>query len=627
MLDLAQPRPTLKIVVVGHVDHGKSTVVGRLIYESGCFPKGKVEAIQEMSARRGMPLEWAFLLDALQAERDQAVTIDTTQIRFRTPAREFVMIDAPGHKEFLKNMVTGAASADAALIVVDAETGVEDQTRRHAYLIHLLGICRVVGIVNKMDLVGWSAARFETVSNDLRAYLAALGLEPADIIVLPVSAREGGNIAVPSPHMGWYQGPTLLSTLDTLPIPVASADLPLRFPVQDVYKFDDRRMVVGRIESGRLRVGDTLLFSPTEKIARVATIESWGSNQSAASAGAGQSIGITLDEPIFVERGQMASHQQSAPNLTTAFRARLFWLGRKPLRAGNNYILKMATERFEARVEKIEHVIDTEDLSAQEVNQVTRNEVGEVVLRTRATIPIDPFAANPRIGRFVLVEDFQIAGGGIIDMRGFPNLRDRAAVKSTNISPTETRIALADRWRVNNHRSGILWFTGLPGAGKTTLARELERQLFRKGYQVAVLDGDNLRYGLNSDLGFSAPDRVENIRRAGEVAALFARAGFVVVTAFISPYRADRDRIREAHPDLFHEIYLAASVEECERRDPRGLYAKARAGMILDFTGVSAPYEPPSAPELRLETGYDTIEHCLSELMDYVLDKFRLGGP
>jgi bifunctional enzyme CysN/CysC len=624
----AQAPSQVKIVVVGDVDHGKSTIVGRLIYETGSLPEGKFEAVKAMSARRGMPFEWAFLLDALQAERDQGVTIDTTQIRFRIGAREFVLIDAPGHREFLKNMVTGAANADAAIIVVDAEAGVEEQTRRHSYLLHLLGVRHVVGIVNKMDRVAYAATRFHAVADDLLAHLKSLDLDPVNIVIVPASARQGDNIAQPSPAMSWFTGPTLVAALRDLPAAVAALDLPLRLSVQDVYKFDERRIIAGRVESGRLRVGDLLVFSPSDKVARVHSIESWATAVTPTVAAAGQSIGITLDEPIFVERGQVATHQYVTPIVTNRFRARLFWLGHNPVKTGNNYLLKMLTGRFEARVEKIERVIDTDTLTARAVDAVQRNEVGEIVLRTRAAVPVDPFSANPRTGRFVLVEDFQIVGGGIVDAEGLAEApgagADRLAAKSTNITLTRTRIELADRWLANGHKSGILWLTGLSGSGKTTLAHELERHLFRKGCQVAVLDGDNLRHGLNADLAFSAADRTENIRRAGEVAALFARAGILVITAFISPYRADRDRIREAHPDLFHEMFLAASVEDCERRDPKGLYAKARAGKIAEFTGVSAPYEVPAAPDLRLDTGRETVEQCLATLVDYFERHFRI---
>lgn len=618
------PLSKLKIVVVGHVDHGKSTIVGRVIYETGSLPDGKYEAIRAMSERRGMPFEWAFLMDALQAERDQAITIDTTQIHFRTKAREYVLIDAPGHTEFLKNMVTGAASADAALIAVDAAAGVEEQTRRHAYLLHLLGMRNVVGIVNKMDLVDYSHDRFEKVRADLIAHLTALGLDAANIEVIPVSARQGDNIAEPSDKMAWHSGPTLLAALDDLPQPVESEDLPLRFPIQDVYKFDERRILAGRIESGRLRVGDTILFSPGDNVGKVASIEAW-SNEPPHAAETGRSVGITLENQAFVERGQTASHQQSPPMLTNGFRSRLFWLGRQPLSAGKTYLLKMLTNQFEVRVEAIEKVINTGDLSSKPTDVVNRNEVGEVVLRTRATVPVDPFTINPRTGRFVLIENYQIVGGGIVDMAGFADLRRRESVKSTNITRVEPRVSLAERWNANGHRSGILWLTGLSGSGKTTLALELEKNLFRKGFQVAVLDGDNLRHGLNRDLGFGVADRTENIRRAGEVAALLARAGVITITAFISPYRADRDRIRELHPDLFHECHLAATAAECEQRDPKGLYAKARAGLIPEFTGVTAPYEAPTAPELTLQTGREDVTRSLDALIAYVTQVFSFN--
>jgi bifunctional enzyme CysN/CysC len=619
------PRPSLKIVVVGHVDHGKSTIVGRLMHETGSLPEGKFEAIQQMSARRGMPFEWAFLMDALQAERDQGITIDTAQIRFMTDARDYVLIDAPGHKEFLKNMVTGAANADAAILVVDAHDGIQEQTRRHAYLLHLLGIRKTVALVNKMDLVGYRQARFIEVRRDLLAYLTALGLAAEDIAVIPASGRQGDGIAARSGEMQWHDGPTALAALDAIPQPTAVLDLPLRLPVQDVYKFDDRRIIAGRIEAGRLGVGDTLLFSPANKTARVATIESWSApTQTAASAG--QSVGITLDDQIFVERGQVASHPIAPPVLTNVFRTRLFWLGHHPLHVGSRYRLKFLTSDVEAHVEKIERVIDTTDLSERSSETVERNAVGEIILRTHGLIALDTFAASPRTGRFVLVENHTIVGGGIISMEGYADQRIERAVKSKNLTPVANRVSLADRWNFNGHRSGIIWLTGLSGAGKSTLAVELERILFAKGYQVAVLDGDNVRYGLNADLGFSPSDRVENIRRVGEVAALMARTGYIVVTAFISPYLADRERVRTAHPDLFHEIYVAAPLAVCEARDAKGLYRKARAGEIAEFTGVSAPYEAPPAPELVLDTGEQTVEQSLARLVAYVDANFGLSA-
>jgi bifunctional enzyme CysN/CysC len=613
----------LKIVIVGHVDHGKSTLVGRLFHDTGSLPEGRVEAVRAMCERRGMPFEWAFLLDALQAERDQGITIDVSQIFFRTARRSYVLIDAPGHREFVKNMITGAAQAEAAVLVVDAREGVQEQTRRHAYLLHLLGIHQIVVAINKMDLVEYAETRFQKVATDIRDYFADLDLDLQHTTILPVVARDGDNVAIGSKHMAWFDGPTLAEALDGLQPPVTSLDLSLRLPVQDVYKFDDRRIIAGRIESGHLRRGDTLLFSPSNKKARIATIEAWNTDEPVMAVRAGESIGVTLDEQIFVERGEIASLETNPPMLTNVFRGRIFWLGKEPLLPGARYKLKLCTGEYPVEVENIERVIDVNDLGTIEPDHVERYAIAEVVLRLRRVIALDPFDHNMYTGRFVLVDNYDIVGGGLVNMDGYADQR-RQAIKSTNIFLVEHRVPIEERWNVNGHRGGILWMTGLSGAGKSTLAFSLEQHLFRKGYLVYVLDGDNVRHGLCSDLGFSPQDRVENIRRVGHAAALFANAGFLVLTAFISPYRADRDRVRAMAPDLFHEIYIDADLRTCETRDPKGLYKRARKGEIHEFTGVSAPYEPPVQPELRVDTARAPIEDCLALLDGYVSSNFAL---
>jgi len=614
----------MKLVIVGHVDHGKSTLIGRMLHDTGSLPDGKMEAVKAMSERRGMPMEWAFVLDALQAERDQGITIDTTQIFFKTAARPYVIIDAPGHKEFLKNMVSGAASADAAILVVDAKDGVQEQTRRHGYILHLLGLDQVIVAVNKMDLVDHSQARFEEVAADVRAYLAGMGIAPAAI--LPVSARHGDGLATKSENMSWFEGTTLVDALDATapkPLPV---ELPLRFPIQDVYKFDERRILAGRIESGKLTVGDSLLFSPSNARATVKSIEAWSVDGPVLSASAGQSVGVTLDDQLFVERGHVASHEADPPVQTNVFRARVFWLGRAPLEVGRRYKLKLATLEHPVEVQAIERVIDVADLSERPADRIERNEVGEVVLRARAMLSVDEFAANPRLGRFVLIDGYDMAGGGLVSMEGFADQRRSNAPTSQNITAVEHRVTTDARWAANGHKSGVLWLTGLSGAGKSTLALELEQALFRKGWQVYVLDGDNIRFGLSSDLGFAPEDRAENIRRVGEVAALFARAGMLVVTAFISPYRSDRDRARTVAPDLFHEVYVNAGLEVCEERDPKGLYKKARKGEIPEFTGISAPYEAPEAPEVEIDTGTQVLSQSVEQLLAYVEANFGTNG-
>ncbi|MEM7024560.1 MAG: adenylyl-sulfate kinase [Pseudomonadota bacterium] len=617
---MTRERTSLKIVIVGHVDHGKSTLVGRLFHDTGSLPEGKFESIKKTCERRGMPFEWAFLMDALQAERDQGITIDTAQIRFRTKARDYVIIDAPGHREFLKNMVTGAASSEAALLLIDAEEGVREQSRRHGYLLHLLGVKQVAVVVNKMDLVDYSADRFGAVAEEYRDYLERLGVEPTCFI--PISAREGDNIATRSKRMPWYQGATVLGALDQFTPGAAPVDRPLRFSIQDVYKFDERRILAGRIESGRLEVGDDLVFSPSNKTAKIKSIEAWNVAMPPLEASAGESIGVTLDEQIFVERGEVASHKELAPTESNVFRAHLFWLGHKPLEPGNRYTMKLNAGETEVTVQAIDRVIDTGDLSSGSAEQVERNAVGEVVLRSRGLLALDEHHLNPATGRFVLVENFLPVGGGIISMEGYPDQRDLVTRRATNITTVGHGVPAEARAQRNGHKGGVLWFTGLSGSGKSTLALALEAQLFAKGYHVYVLDGDNIRDGLNANLGFSPEDRAENIRRVGEVAALFSEAGFLVISSFISPYRSDRDRARQAAPEAFHEVFIEASLEVCEERDPKGLYRRARTGEIPEFTGISSPYEAPEVPQLTIRTDLLSVEDSLSELVGYVERNF-----
>jgi bifunctional enzyme CysN/CysC len=624
MSKIMERKTPMPIVIVGHVDHGKSTLVGRLLHDTDSLPEGKLEEVQKACKKRGVAMEWSFLLDAFQAERDQAITIDTTQIWFSTEYRPYVIIDAPGHREFLKNMVSGAAQADAAILVVDAEEGLQEQTKRHAYMLSLLGVRQVAIAVNKMDVVKYDDAVFAKVSKEVDGYLKSIGVTASHIV--PISAREGDMITIHSDKMHWYKGKTLCEVLDAFEVDSPPLTRALRFPIQDVYRFDEKRVLVGRIETGVLHKGDTVLFSPTNETAVVTSIEVWPEDENRVSAQAGESIGIRLDQRIFVERGHVCSHEQEPPMLSNVFRANIFWLAKKPLKVGNTYKIRLASFETTVSVQSIERMVDTDDLKQENTpTDVARNSVAEVTFRAQDMVPIDPHSDNARMGRVVLYEEYDIAGGGLIHMEGYADQRQNAP-KSKNITEVEHLVSDERRHEIKGHTGGIFWFTGLSGAGKSTLAMAVEQELTRRGYHTYVLDGDNVRYGLNSDLGFSPEDRAENIRRIGEVAALMADAGLIVISAFISPYQADRDKARSARPQQFNEIFVSADISTCEKRDPKGLYKKARAGEIKQFTGIDAPYEAPINPELVVNTSDNDVSTCVEQIIQYVEGQISLSA-
>jgi bifunctional enzyme CysN/CysC len=614
----AAPVEQLKIVIVGHVDHGKSTFVGRLLHDTGSLPQGKFEQLQAIAKRRGVPFEWANLMDALQAERDQNITIDTAQIWFQTKKRQYVIIDAPGHKEFLKNMITGAASAEAALLLVDAREGVQEQSRRHGYMLNLLGIRQIVVLVNKMDLENYAESKFKEIEEQFRAFLKTVGVEPKAFI--PMAAKHGDNIATPSEKMPWWKGETVLQALDDFQLSAAPTAQPLRLPIQDIYRFDERRILAGRVESGTIKVGDKLIFVPGNKTSTVKTIERW-SSPATDKAEAGESIGITLTEQIYVRRGEIAALETEPPYELTKFKARIFWLGRSPFAVGKTCKLKLATQEVECAIDTLDRVIDSSTLEPiqRKEQYVGRNEVAEVTLRTKSPVAFDTHAEIIATGRFVIVDGFEVAGGGIVAEGNYPKRTADSLQKSHNIYWSTGKITPEQRALRNGHSGRVLWLTGLSASGKSTIAIELERELFSQGQHVYVLDGDNMRHGLCSDLGFSPKDRKENIRRIGETAKLFAEAGIICITAFISPYRSDRDLIRQiTPPGMFVEVYVNAPLEVCEARDPKGLYAKARANQIKDFTGISAPYEAPEKAEIELLTAKLTIAESVAQIIEYL---------
>ncbi len=608
----------LRVAVVGHVDHGKSSLIGRLLHDTQSLPEGKLLELEEICKRRGTDvLEWSFLLDAFQAERDQAVTIDTTQIRFSTQQRDYVIIDAPGHREFLKNMISGAAAADAAILVVDATEGVREQTKRHAYLLSLLGLQQLGVVINKMDAVGYKTEIFSAVSKEVVDYLTSIGLSAGHIV--PISARQGDMITGRSEDMPWYEGKNLVEVLDDFDLPGRLIAEPLRFPVQDVYRFGEQRIIVGRVETGELCKGDVVLFSPTNETAHVSSIEVWPENKDKVKAQAGDVIGITIDNKIFVERGHIASHEKNSPMLSNIFRANIFWFADNPLKVGNSYKVRYGTFEAKVSVQSVDKVIDTDNLKQDsDAFEVGRNAVAEVILRSHDLLPLDPYADNPRMGRLAIYDGYAIAGGGIIKMEGYADQRRTSKPKSKNIFKVDHLMEAEARARNKGHLGGVYWFTGLSGAGKSTLAMAVEKELFKRGYHTYVLDGDNVRHGLNSDLGFSPEDRAENIRRIGHVSALMADAGLIVISAFISPYKDDREQARACCPGGFHEIFVDADLKTCEKRDPKGLYKKARAGEIHEFTGIDSPYEPPENPEVVVDTQRNDIETCVHQIMRYI---------
>jgi bifunctional enzyme CysN/CysC len=600
-------RQQVRIVIVGHVDHGKSTLVGRLLHETGSLPEGKLEMLQAVSARRGMPFEWSFLLDALQTERDQGITIDTTQIRFRTRSRDVVLIDAPGHAEFLRNMITGASQADGAVLIIDALEGVRDQTRRHGYLLHLLGVRQVAVVVNKMDRVEFSRERFQDISDEISSHLIGLGVTPSAVI--PISARDGDGVAQRTPRTSWYKGPTVVEALDALEPARPPDALALRLPVQAIYKFDDRRIVAGRIESGHLSAGDEIVIMPSAKIAKIKSVESWPLTPVRGRQSAGRSVGITLDRELFIERGDVIAHTASAPRDTRRIRARIFWLHDKPLSSGASILVRLGTKESRATVVAIEKAVDPGELASRETKAIARNHVGEIDIALAQPFAADPYSDNPRTGRLVIEVNGRIAGGGLVlsvdaGQRAIP----------VDIVPVESALRPDERSARYRHAGGVVWLTGLPGSGKSTLARALERRLFGQGGSPVLLDGDTLRAGLNGDLGFSPQDRAENIRRLAEVATHLARNGHIAIVAAVSPSAEDRAAARRIADTAFREVYVATPVEVCESRDPKGHYAKARAGGLNNFTGTGKDYQPPANSELTIDTSVRPVSDATDEI-------------
>ena len=614
----------MPLVVVGHVDHGKSTLVGRLLSDTGSLQDGRLEKVRRICEEQRKPFEYAFLLDALEAEQLQGVTIDVTEARFHWRGRDYIIIDAPGHKEFMKNMITGAAHADAALLVIDAREGVQEQSRRHAYLLSFLGVRYVAVIVSKMDLAAYAEDAFVRIRDEYEAFLASLGIRPAAFI--PISAKDGENITERSRRVAWYRGPSVLELLEHVPVPERETSAALRIPIQDVYKFDDRRILAGRIESGRVGAGDEVQVWPAGHRARVRSLESWPeTSHPVAAAETKATVGLTLDYPLFVQRGDVLAKPDLPPRTSNFLAANVFWIGHVPLTLGRTYRLKLATLERDAEVFSITRVISAVSLTVEHGKTgIGQNEAGEVVFRSARPFVFDVAADVPTTGRFVVLDGYDIAGGGVIQNAEELYRRPyrHGLPKSANISPVSEALTPVDRALLFGHKSHVVWLTGAPGAGKTTVARYLERRLFDQHIKTFVIDGEGLRFGLSADLGFTERERAEQTRRAAEVARLFQLAGLVVIVGVVSPFDDDREYARTLVGEQdFTLVHLHAPTEVLKERDPHGLYSRVDQGDAVAVPGLNSPYEPPPHPDLAFDTSATSVGPIVDQILERVVQR------
>ncbi len=549
-------RENFQVVFVGHVDHGKSTLLGRIYADTGSIPEGHVEKVMDICKQQGKDFEYAFLFDAFLEEQQQGVTIDTARTFFNWKNREYIIIDAPGHKEFLKNMISGAARADAAILVIDAAEGIRQQSKQHGYMLSLLGIRQVAVVVNKMDLLGFDEKRFREIERDFTAYLKSLDVSARQFV--PASAREGDNVVEGTDKMPWYDGPTVLEALERFEKLPARANQPLRFPVQDVYKFDERRIIAGRVVSGTMKPGDHLVFSPSNKTAMIKTIETFNVAIPPSSVSAGWSTGITLDEQIFIERGEIASLAEAPPEVSSLFRANVFWMGSEPLREGETYLIRLATREMEMKVSTIHNSIDAETLgTASAGGEIPRYGVAEVTIQTKHPIAFDRFSDIEVTGRFVIVDGYDVSGGGIImepledELQGY-----RQEARLRDFLWRKGEVKQSERISRFGHSPALILFTGDQGTGKARLGRKLERRLFSGGKFVYLLDAKNIQLSLGRDL--TEADKMEMVRRFSEVAQILLRCGMIVVSTTNTFALADHQPIRDlVHPHRVVTVHMA----------------------------------------------------------------------
>lgn len=609
------PDSLLRVLACGSVDDGKSTLIGRLLFECGSIPDDVMLALERDSRRWGTVeggIDYALLVDGLAAEREQGVTIDVAYRYFETPRRRFILADAPGHQQYTRNMVTGASTSDVAILLVDARKGLLDQTRRHAAITSLLGIREIVLAVNKMDLMNFSEGVFTEITEAFRALLDRLG--DINVTAVPVCAREGDNVTSPSVRMPWYSGPTVLSALETAEPRCSSEGEPARLPVQYVNRPDHSfRGYAGTVSSGTIRVGDVLSNCASGLDAKVARIVTMAGDLKAADIGT--PVTLVLDREIDISRGDVLA-SGSLPKRAETIEAWVIWMDETPLFRGRAYQLMLGTRLVTGTITDISTRLDVDSLTEAPVRELALNEIGRVSISLSHGVVCETYATSRALGGFILVDRLNrsTVGAGLVT---------GIHVGRNEIHWHHLDVDKAARSALMAQKPAVLWFTGLSGAGKSTIANMVEKRLHALGRHTMILDGDNVRHGLNRDLGFSEADRVENIRRVAEVAKLFVEAGLIVLVSFISPYRAERMLARDSvEGGEFLEIFVDTPVDECRRRDPKGLYRKADAGEIRNFTGVDAPYEEPENPEIRLRT----VETSPEALTEQVVDVLRRRG-
>jgi bifunctional enzyme CysN/CysC len=595
-LDLHRHKSLLRFITCGSVDDGKSTLIGRLLYDSRMIFDDQLANLEADSRRvgtQGGQIDFALLVDGLAAEREQGITIDVAYRFFSTEKRKFIVADTPGHEQYTRNMVTGASTADLAVILIDARKGILTQTRRHSYLVHLLGIRNLVLAVNKMDLIGYDQAKYDAIVAAYAEFAASIGIE--SFVPMPISGLAGDTIATRSASMPWYSGPTLIEHLETVPLDIAADQAqPFRMPVQMVKRPDlDFRGVAGLIVSGAVRPGDPVRIVPSGRITSIARIVTFDGDL--ACAVAGQSVTLVLADDVDCSRGDVVASAASPPESADQFEASLVWMADEPMLPGRSYLLKLATQTVSAQVQAPKYQVNVNTMARLPARTLELNAIGVANLSTDKPLVFEPYADSRALGGFILIDKISNAtvAAGLLHF---------ALRRAANVHWQAVEINREAHARLKNQTPKVLWFTGLSGAGKSTIANLVEKKLHAMGLHSFLLDGDNIRHGLNRDLGFTDADRVENIRRVGEVARLMTDAGLIVLTAFISPFRAERRLVRDLMPPgEFVEIHIDTTLTDAERRDVKGLYAKARRGELRNFTGIDSPYEPPERPEIHID--------------------------